>query len=175
MFTQITDERLESFRRNTNRPDLKMESASLPFYGRGGLVRITDKGDTSFWVVTSFNLDDAAWTALDGSSDNIYAANEACGLNLTEANVLDYLRFFCDFLDMDDDRLRIAGTGHVVIGGRKIVPTIAPALSGLNDGKFMCAAHALYSGAVFEATFSIATDGRVVMLSDNEIEPMTVH
>lgn len=52
MFTPITDERLESFRAKTKRPNLEMEIAPLSFYEHGSLVKTTNEGVVEYWVVT---------------------------------------------------------------------------------------------------------------------------
>jgi hypothetical protein len=176
MFTPIIGKMLDNFRRSTNRADATMDVAELRFYDNGVLVRITDKGEVDYFVVAGDGeLDDATWFMLDGSSQSIHAANRAAGLKIRDDNVLDYLQFFCDFLEMEDGRMRITGTCVVEFDNRKIVPTMRSTFNGMSDGRFLCAAHVIYNGAVFETEFSISPDGRTVMLSDNPLEPMTVH
>jgi hypothetical protein len=176
MWTPITGKMLERFRRNTNRPDATIEVAWVTFYDHGNLVRIADNGTVEHFIVAGDGeLEDATWFLLDGRSDPIHAANRVAGLNITPDNVLDYLQFFCDFLDMEGSRMQITGACIVEFDNHKIVPTMRSMFKGLSDGKFLCAAHVIYDGAVFETEFAIPPDGRTMMLSGNPLEPMTVH
>ena len=96
-------------------------------------------------------------------------------LNLNEENILHYLQFFCDFLDMEDGRMRITSTGMVKFDGYKIVPVFAPAFNGMSEGRFLCSANAIHDGVVFATEFAITPEGRTEMLVGNPIEPVTVH
>lgn len=175
MFTPITGKTLDNLRRATNRPDAAMEMADLRFYDRGYLVRITEDDGVDYFVAAWKEGGGIVWFPLDGSSQPIHDANRFARLNLTENNVLDYLRFFCDFLDMKEGRMRITGTGHVMVSSYKLVPTMAPVVCGYSEGAHICEGHALYANSVFRATFSVPPDGKVVMLNDEEIEALTVH
>ena len=175
MFTPITGDLLDRLRRGTNRPNATMDAACLSFYADGYLVRITDEDEEHHFVVAGNNDADLSWFLLDGSSDPIHAANQVAGLNLNEETVLDYLGFFCDFLDMEDGRMKITGTGMVKFDDYKIVPVLAPAFNGMRDGRFLCSANAVHDGVVFATKFAVSLEGRTEMLTGDPIEPVTLH
>ena len=108
-----------------------------------------------FFAAAGTDRDNAEWFKLDGRSHAIHAANKACGLNLTEKNVLDYLRFFCGFLDMKDgQRTQITGDTVCWFSRVKIVQAFRPTMDGMSEGNFLCTAHAVYAGSVFKTAFS---------------------
>ena len=154
----------------------QIKTSPLSFYGRGNLVQIKDGKNIHFFAATVSDRANAEWFKLNGCSHAIHAANKACGLNLTEKNVLDYLRFFCDFLDMKDgQRMQITGDTVCWFSRTNIVQSFRPTMDGMRDGNFLCTAHAVYAGSVFKTAFSIQPDGCLEMLWSKPIEPATVH
>ena len=158
----------------------KVEWSQLPFYNNIALVRLNDSAwgkDTGpFWFLAK----QGQMFHLDGTSAPIHDANEAGPIQITEENVLDYLRFFCFFVHgdegpfliledindpaLDHDKLDDA-TRNVIEGA------IMPATyEGKNDqGQYIAAALVLYGDALFSARFALTDDGMIEMTDDDPI------
>jgi hypothetical protein len=145
MFTPITGEELEAFRKEANCPAVEMAAYKLSFYEHGQLIKI--KHDCQFYhfAVAGENLEKADWYNMDGSAASIHVANKMCGLKLTEDNVLEYLRFFCAALKMESGcPMTIAEYGHVEFTNGTRVATARPVFNGMSKGDgFLCQAHVL--------------------------------
>ena len=95
----------------------------LPFYTTIGLVRVQDTawpaGTGPFWFLAK----QGRMFLLDGSSAPIHDANEADPIKVVEANVLDYLRFFCYFVHGDEGPfLIVEDVNHDAIDQTKLEP-----------------------------------------------------
>lgn len=154
--------------------------AQLPFYTSIGLVRINDSawpaGTGPFWFLAK----QGRMFLLDGSSAPIHDANEADPITVTEANALDYLRFFCYFVhgdegpfliveDMNHPALDIekmeSGMKSVIEGA--IRPT---SLEGVTaSGAIEASAMVLYGTALFSARFSMTSNGMIEMIDDEPV------
>jgi hypothetical protein len=177
MFTPITGEKLESFRKQSDCPDIEMAAYKLPFYGHGQLIKIKHEGQFYYFAVVGEDLETADWNNLDGSVTSIHVANKMCGLKLTEDNILEYLRFFCSALKMESGcPMKISENGHVEFANGKRVATASPVFKGMSKGNgFLCQAHVLYQGTVLEAGFEVSPDGNTKMLWDEPMQIVEVH
>lgn len=157
----------------------KVSWMSLPFYESVVLVRVKDPGWTPknlslFYLTAEGNL-----YRLNGTSPPIHEVNAMAPVKITEANVLDYLRFFCYFVRGEEGPFLIAEdindpdmpknmddqTRSVVEG------TIRPAsYEGKNEqGFFLCDGVVFYSNALFIANFAVQPGGMIEMLDDEPI------
>lgn len=177
MFTPITGEELEAFRKELKCPALEMAAYKLSFYENGQLIKIKHEGQFYHFAVVGETLEKADWYNLDGSVTSIQTANKMCGLKLTEDNILDYLRFFCSALKMESGcQMKISENGHVEFADGKRVATASPVFNGMSKGNgFLCQAHVLYQGTVFEASFEVSPDGNTKMLWDEPMRSVEVH
>jgi hypothetical protein len=168
---------LDWIRTFTKRPGLTPEITPLSFYERAALARLED-GDTIAYFVAAGDgvLEQRRWILLDRTSDPIHEANAEGGLKVTEENVLDYLRFFCAFLELDGGPVMIADDDILRCQDGKIIITEAPVFNGVSDGNYLCTAHVLHNGFAFAADFAVVPEnGQVKMLRDCELERLTVH
>ena len=116
---------------------------------------------------------------LNGTSPPIHEVNAKAPIKINEANVLEYLRFFCFFVrgeegpfyvaeSMDDPNMPtdMDETTRSVVEG-----TIRPAtFEGVNEqGHFLCDAVVFYSNALFIANFAVQPTGMIEMLDDEPI------
>lgn len=157
----------------------KVEWRMLPFYDSVALVRVTDPN----WVNKKLNIyyltDQGNLFRLNGTSPPIHEVNAKAPIKVTDANVLDYLRFFCFFVrgeegpfyiaeSMDDPNMpkEMDETTRSVIEG-----TIRPAsYEGKNDqGHWLCDAVVFYSNALFIANFAVQPSGMIEMIDDEPI------
>ncbi|MCF8495339.1 MAG: hypothetical protein K9G62_01585 [Alphaproteobacteria bacterium] len=151
----------------------------LPFYDSVALIRVRD----SNWVNKKLNVyyltDHGTLFRLNGTSPPIHEVNGKAPIKITDANVLDYLRFFCFFVrgeegpfyiaeSMDDPNLpaRMDDTARAVIES-----TLRPAsYEGNNEqGHRLCSAVVFYSNALFIANFAVQPTGMIEMLDDEPI------
>ncbi|MBI3441114.1 MAG: hypothetical protein HY052_04825 [Proteobacteria bacterium] len=154
--------------------------AQLPFYNTIALVKVDDTAWPAktgpFWFLAK----QGRMFLLDGSSAPIHDANEADPITVTEANALEYLRFFCYFVHGDEGPfLIVEGINHPALDQSKLdAPTrkviedaIRPAtFEGKTDeGNFEASAMVLYGNALFSARFSISSNGMIEMIDDEPI------
>jgi hypothetical protein len=151
----------------------------LPFYDTVALIRVKDPN----WVNKKLNIyyltDQGNLFRLNGTSPPIHEINAKAPIKVTEANVLEYLRFFCFFVrgeegpfyiaeTMDDPNMPVDmdDTTRAVIEG-----TVHPAsFEGMNEqGHYQCEAVVFYSNALFKADFAIQPSGMIEMLDDTPI------
>jgi hypothetical protein len=157
-----------------------VEWAQLPFYTTIALVRVSDNawqpGTGPFWFLAK----QGRMFLLDGSSAPIHDANEADPIKVTEANALEYLRFFCYFVHGDEGPfLIVEDIGHPAIdkakldeSKRKVIEdAIRPAaFEGKTDaGAFEASAMVLYGNALFSARFSMTENGMIEMIDDEPV------
>lgn len=152
----------------------------LPFYTTIGLVKINDKAWPSntgpFWFLAK----QGRMFLLDGSSAPIHDANEADPIKVTEANTLDYLRFFCYFVHGDEGPfLIVENIDHPALdkdklepGTRKVIEdAIRPAAfeGKTAAGAYEASAMVLYGNALFSARFSMTENGMIEMIDDEPV------
>lgn len=151
----------------------------LPFYDQVVLVRVKDASWMPKSLVIYYLTMEGNLYRLNGTSPPIHEVNGLAPIKVNEANVLEYLRFFCFFVrgeegpfliaeDMDspdmpqnmDDKTRMVVEG-----------TIRPAsYEGRNpQGFFLCDAVVFYSNALFLANFAVQPTGMIEMLNDEPI------
>jgi hypothetical protein len=151
----------------------------LPFYDSVALIRVKDPN----WVNPKLNLyyltDQGNLFRLNGTSPPIHEVNAKAPIKVNEANVLEYLRFFCFFVrgeegpfyiaeTMDDPNMpkQMDETTRSVIEGTIRTATF----EGRNDqGHLLCDAVVFYSNALFIANFAVQPTGMIEMLDDEPI------
>ncbi len=151
----------------------------LPFYETVALIRVKDPN----WVNKKLNIyyltDQGNLYRLNGTSPPIHEVNAKAPIKVTEANVLEYLKFFCFFVrgeegpfyvaeGMDDPNMptNMDDTTRSVVEG-----TVRPATyEGKNEqGHYSCEAVVFYSNALFIANFAVQPTGMIEMLDDEPI------
>lgn len=158
----------------------KVEWAQLPFYTTIALVRVDDTAwapnTGPFWFLAK----QGRMFLLDGSSAPIHDANEADPIKVTEANALDYLRFFCYFVHGDEGPfLIVEDINHPAIdtaklddSKRKVIEdALRPAaFEGKTEtGALEASAMVLYGNALFSARFSMTENGMIEMIDDEPV------
>lgn len=152
----------------------------LPFYKTIGLVRVNDTAwpfnTGPFWFLAK----QGRMFLLDGSSAPIHDGNEADPMQLTEAGVLDYLRFFCYFVHGDEGPfLIVEDINHPALdktkiddATRKVIEdAVRPAAfeGKTAEGNFEASAMVLYGNALFSARFSMTEGGMIEMIDDEPV------
>lgn len=152
---------------------------SLPFYENVVLIRLRDKSWGKPKLSIYYLTDQGNLYRLNGTSPPIHEVNKKAPVQISEANVLEYLRFFCFFVrgeegpfliaeSMNDPYLPITddSKAKAVIEGTVRAATY----EGRNEqGHFMCDAVVYYSNALFIANFSVQPSGMIEMLDDEPI------
>ncbi|MCC6598780.1 MAG: hypothetical protein IT559_08325 [Alphaproteobacteria bacterium] len=151
----------------------------LPFYDSVALVRVRDPNWANRKLCIYYLTDQGNLFRLNGTSPPIHEVNAKAPIKISEANILDYLRFFCFFVrgeegpfyvaeSMEDPNMptEMDDTTRSVIEG-----TIRPAsFEGMNDqGHYLCDAVVFYSNALFIANFAVQPTGMIEMLDDEPI------
>lgn len=120
---------------------------------------------------------------LGGISDPIFEINDLGMLDLNQDNVFDYLKFFCAFIDSEED-----GEPFYVIEGeqseflkdwskhqqsRALRKYNGPVIISSTDKKnFRVESRVLHCGYLFDSKFKVTPDGEVEMTDDNAIGSM---
>lgn len=186
---QVTGAQVEPFlklinpiqgKHNASAASAKVEWAQLPFYTTIALVRVNDNawapGTGPFWFLAK----QGRMFLLDGSSAPIHDANEADPIKVTEANTLEYLRFFCYFVHGDEGPfLIIEDINHPAIdkaklddAKRKVIEdSLRPAAfeGKTAAGAYEASAMVLYGNALFSARFSMTENGMIEMIDDEPV------
>lgn len=157
-----------------------VEWCQLPFYTTVALVRVNDTawppGAGPFWFLAK----QGRMFLLDGSSAPIHDANEADPVKVTEANTLDYLRFFCYFVHGDEGPFLVVedinhpalDQGKLEDATRKVIEdAIRPAAfeGRTAEGALEASAMVLYGNALFSARFSMTENGMIEMIDDEPV------
>ena len=152
---------------------------TLPFYKDLALIRVKDamwpnKKLNVFFLTESGNL-----YRLNGTSPPIHDVNGKGFIQVTEENVLQYLRFFCYFVRGEEGPFLIAEDMNDPLlpdgmdDQTKAVfeNTLRPASYEGKDekGNFRCDAIVFYSNALFIANFSVQPGGMIEMLDDEPV------
>ena len=152
---------------NTNR--LTARRARASFYASGYLLYLEGESGTGCAVEGH----DGTLFPLDGSSAQIYDANEAAGLRLDIDNVIDYAIFFCGFLRAGDgDMFRIVvERGDWALDSGLTPGDLTPCVRKADDGSgsFEITAYVAHCGALYHSLFRVENDGVVMMLDDEPL------
>jgi hypothetical protein len=157
----------------------KVAWRALPFYDNVVLVRVQDPTWSPANLTIFYLTEEGNLYRLNGTSPPIHEVNAKAPIKVSEANVLEYLRFFCFFVrgeegpfliaeSMDDPDMpknMDAQTRSVIEG------TIRPATyEGRNEqGFYLCDAVVFYANALFIANFAVQPTGMIEMLDDEPI------
>lgn len=187
-WNSVTGDELEGFLDQVNPIDNKFKVAKetttvawrqLPFYERVVLVRVKDQGWTPKNLFIYYLTIDGNLYRLNGTSPPIHEVNALAPIQITEENVLEYLRFFCYFVRGEEGPFLITETiedpdlpqnmdeqTRSVVGGTAREATY----EGKNEqGFFLCDGVVFYSNALFIAKFAVQPTGMIEMLDDEPI------
>lgn len=153
----------------------------LPWLDKVDIVRVFDPLWAIEDLVIYYLVHEGSLFRLNGTSPPIHEVNQKASINLTEDNVLDYLRFFCFFVrgkegpfyvleSMDDpfvSSLTAMTPAVEQILSSAAQPLEKPALD--EGGNFTCKTTIFYSNAVFQADMKVQSTGMVEMLDDEPI------
>lgn len=152
---------------------------AMPFYENVVLLRVTDAGWMPKNLVIYYLTMEGNLFRLNGTSPPIHEVNALAPVKITEANVLEYLRFFCFFVRGEEGPFLIAedmDSPDMPKGADEktravIEGTIRPAsYEGKNaQGFYLCEAVVFYSNALFMANFAVQPTGMIEMLNDEPI------
>jgi AAA+ superfamily predicted ATPase len=151
-------------------------SAALPFYKRVRLVRLEVQcvaPGPSVPDIWALWLDGKTLLDLDGSSGPIHQANESEGLQLTQEQAADYLRFFC---------FAVRGAHGPFIIVERLSPDTARQHAALAklirpltgkgkdaEGRFTYDGSMAMQDELFHVTLATAPSGEVVMSDDQGV------
>ncbi len=151
--------------------------ARLPFYRNHELLELRLNGvpnlDRLFLL---FAGDDALW--LDGTSTAMHDANAAEALALTDATVLDYVRFFLFFVRGDSGAFTLIESAEELAPKTVSVETLAARRAEIApfrlrepgaDGRLGVAATIAYGDALFAAVFAVTPNGNIEMVDDDPL------
>lgn len=148
--------------------------AGLPFYEQHQLLDLQLEGVDGITRAFVAQAEDRI-TWLDGSSAPVHDLNEAESLQLTEATVLDYVRWFLFavrgdegafvLLEAHGDLIDVgAGADSLAAARSKLVPF--EFMRRDEEGRFMVRASVAYAGSLFTAEFAVAPSGPIEMTDD---------
>ncbi|MCB9963680.1 MAG: hypothetical protein H6855_06345 [Rhodospirillales bacterium] len=153
---------------------------SLPFYNGLAMIRVVD----SLWPNKKLRIyyltEQGNLYRLNGTSPPIHEVNAKGFINVTEENVLEYLRFFCFFVRGEEGPFLISEDINDPLLPEMDQATrnafenvLRPASYEGRDekGNFRCDAIVFYSNALFIANFSIEPTGMIQMLDDEPVLP----
>lgn len=157
--------------------DIDLGKAELPWFENVYLLRLS----SSTWhdVLIYFLLYQDELYRLDGKSNFIHEVNEKARIQLTDENVLDYMRFFCFFVRGDEGPFYVLDQwDDAMLHGQiteaeleDIKQTIMPtSLQGKNNrGDYVCEATVYYSNAIFAVDFLVHATGIIEMIDDQPL------
>ena len=152
---------------------------TLPFYDTVALIRVHDPN----WVNKRLNIyyltDQGNLFRLNGTSPPIHEVNAKAPIKINEANVLEYLRFFCFFVRGEEGPFYIAESMEDPNMPREMDDTTRSVIEGTIRGAtfegtneqnhFLADAVVFYSNALFIANFGIQPTGMIEMMDDEPI------
>ncbi|HBH26977.1 MAG TPA: hypothetical protein DDX54_06205 [Rhodospirillaceae bacterium] len=151
----------------------------LPFYEQVVLIRMRDPAWGNPDLTLYHLADEGTPYPLNGTSPPIHEINAKAPIDITEDNVLDYLRFFCYFVRGEEGPFYLAETMDDPVmpkdmeeATRAVIEgAVRPAsYEGMNDkGDFLCDAVVFYSDGLFLANFAVQPGGMIEMLSDQRL------
>ena len=187
-WNDVTGEELTGFLEQVNPIDDKYKVSAettqvswraLPFYESVVLVRVKDPSWSNKRLNIYYLTAEGNLFRLMGQSPPIHEVNGLAPIQVTEDNVLDYLRFFCYFVRGEEGPFLIvesidspdlprdldAQTRAVIEGTVR-----AASYEGRNDqGHFLCEGVVFYSNALFIAHFAVQPGGMIEMLDGDPI------
>ncbi|OJW20534.1 MAG: hypothetical protein BGO51_22085 [Rhodospirillales bacterium 69-11] len=124
------------------------EVATMPFWTGGKLVRLSSPvwGAVRIYAAMMERGRARIFIHLTGNGDQVHQANGLAGLDLSEATVIPYLRFFGFFA-------RDEGSAFLILRARQVEP-------------FICTAVMLVDGEMRDARFAVHPDGQVETLEN---------
>jgi hypothetical protein len=136
----------------------------LPFYENGSLLRLEGKTGRMHAVEAG----NEALVPLDGSSAQIYNANEAAGLRLNVNNVVAYAMFFCGLFEIHDGEVGsfLTRCGNLYLDTGFVPRDLIPRVEDARDGSmsYTILAHLEHTGGLFMTLLSVAPQGAVTLL-----------
>lgn len=157
----------------------KVAWRALPFYDNVVLVRVQDPMWSPSHLTIFYLTEEGNLYRLNGTSPPIHEVNAKAPIKVNEANVLEYLRFFCFFVRGEEGPFLIAESMDDPDMPKNMDPqtrsviegTIRPAsYEGKNEqGFLLCDAVVFYSNALFIANFAVQPTGMIEMLDDEPI------
>lgn len=196
LWSQVTDEQQKgAFLEQVTPIDGKYRTAitstslafcSLPWYETVSLIRVQDRHWLNPRMAVYYLTDQNSLYRLNGTSPPIHEVNQKAPIELTEQNVLGYLRFFCFFVRGDEGPFYILENGSddalVAASCRGPVAEHTTSLSVIDrfaeparylgkdkDGNFLCEAVIFYSSALFRANFLVKPGGMLEMADDTPL------
>ena len=153
---------------------------ALPFYNGLAMIRVWD----SLWPNKKLRIyyltEQGNLYRLNGTSPPIHEVNGKGFVNVTEENVLEYLRFFCFFVRGEEGPFLISEDANDPLlpemdeaTKNAFANVLRPASYEGKDekGNFRCDAIVFYSNALFLANFSVQPSGMIEMLDDEPVLP----
>lgn len=146
-----------------------------PFYAHGDIVRVSNGQSNVFMVAAGAGaLESRTFHPLNGPVSDIFEANDAAGLSISEENAIEYLRFFHDHLrDPSGERFVIMESldGFCLIDKerqhrpRPADMRLVYAGSPLEQN-FAFRSYVTYQGRLSAVTSVVCVNGAVHMLKD---------
>lgn len=154
---------------------------SLPFYEKVDLIHLQTQGfegeEIFYFFIEDHNKNE--YIMLKGMSDVIHDLNSTGVLRLNDENIVDYLKFFCQFVKDDEGEcfFIVEGEESETIDGlspydksrylRKFEGT--KIIEFAEMFKFHVEARVYHTGHVYDALFELKKDGAVEMLKDEMV------
>ena len=186
-WTAITSEELTKIMEQVSPVDGKYAVSSettqavartLPFYDHVTMIRLTDPTWTKENLKIYYLIEQGNLYRLNGTSPPIHAVNEKTQINLTDENVLDYLRFFSFFVRGDEGPFLIVEDMNNpdlpqdmdAECKRVFKNAIRPArLESKNEqDSYLCNAPVFYSNTLSFTNFEVSPSGTIEM-QDHEM------
>ena len=158
----------------------KVKRFPLSFYEKAALLELREVaggiGGGSTWVLEN----EGVFYRLDGSSAPIHDVNEAASIKVSRDTAVDYVRFFCFFVNGDEGPFFIVDSlDHPVFIKDKIAakdretrekalrePEV---LEVTAEGTFIVSAVVMYGNALFDAKLAVTETGLIEMIDDEPI------
>lgn len=154
-------------------------AAALPFYRHWRLVHlrtVDNEGEqTLLEEVYTLWREEHPPMLLDGNSDPIHAANADESLKLSDAQIPDYIRWFCFAVRADDKEpfILFERTPAKVAKKNQAAAQEAKPLTAKGrgtDGELLYEATVIFRAVSFSAVFAVPSNGAMTMVDD---EPLT--
>lgn len=152
----------------------------LPFYQNVDLIHVVTQGwegdDVFYFFLEDNNTGD--YVLLQGASDVIHELNATGALKLAADNIMDYLKFFCQFTKDEEGECFyiVENENSETIDGlsqydhsrylRRFEGTL---VTEVISGKFKIQTRVFHTGHVYDAEFEVQTDGYVEMTKDEMV------
>jgi hypothetical protein len=172
---------------NMTPEECEIYTRKLSFYKDAEMISVTNLFPADFpeeeFLFAYLKKGDDYLVPLDGNADYIHEANDQMPINLTQDNVYDYLKFFCNFcaLENEDGSYScidiIEGPNSEFLEGcSKMISTRV--LRDYDGGRlvaeaslssFVIETRGLINGSVYDLKYKITNTGEVIMLDDKHI------